>query len=53
MFQGDSGGPVVYEGAVVGVVTTGSHNGCSSQDTQVSIPAKYIWIHHQILESSQ
>ncbi|KAK9700848.1 Trypsin [Popillia japonica] len=49
--HGDSGGPIVYQGAVVGVVTTGSHNGCSSPNTHLSIPAKYTWLNHQIAES--
>ncbi|KAI4454420.1 kallikrein-related [Holotrichia oblita] len=42
--SGDSGGPVVYNGKLVAVVTTGPHNSCHTQDAQVLISEKYQWI---------
>ncbi|KAK9680209.1 Trypsin, partial [Popillia japonica] len=41
---GDSGGPIVYNGAVVGVVSSGEYGDCTGYSIQTPVAANLVWI---------
>ncbi|KAK9700844.1 Trypsin [Popillia japonica] len=41
---GDSGGPIVYNGTVVGLVSSGEFGDCTGYDTQAPVAANLDWI---------